>query len=511
MNKERSIFETANHIEDELPKVAIGAGISLVGMIVGGALQYLYHIVLAKFLGPSYLGLFVLGLTVISISGAVSKMGLDNGILRYVAMYRGVQDTARIKGTVIRALQLTALGSLIMGTLVFVSSKLIATSIFQKPQLADILFYLAISILFFPLMTLALSVCQAFYIAKYTALVQNMLLPGLNIILASFFFVLGWKVGGAVAGYVIATFIAFGVSLYFLRKTVPNLTKDTETVYETNKLLRYSLPLLIVSFIDFIILWTDTIMLGVFRSSAEVGIYSAAVKTSMLLILFLLSFNFIFAPVISDLYNRKELKKLENMFKTVTRWAFTLTLPVFLITVFWSKEIMGLFGKEFTIGYSSLVILSLGRIINAGVGSVGNILIMTGKTAITLFIAIIILIVNIILNWLLIPKYGILGAALATTISVTLYHLTRLFEVMHVFKIHPYSLKIYKPIIAGLISFGCLAVLSGSEPGFSRILWVSLLFIALYFISLRIAGLDSRDKEIISHLTSKIFGTRLLF
>ena len=507
MDNGRIVSEKSDHFNNELPKVAIGAGISLAGMVVGGALQYIYHIILAKFLGPRYLGLFVLGLTVISISGAVSKMGLDNGILRYVAMYRGVHDTARIKGTVIRALQLTAIGSLVMGTLVIFSSKLIATSVFQKPQLADILFYLAISILFSPLMTLALSVCQAFYIAKHTALVQNMVLPGLNIILASFFFVLGWKVGGAVAGYVIAIFIAFGASMYFLRKTFPNLTKDTKTVYETNKLLRYSLPLLVVSLLDYVILWTDTIMLGLFRTNAEVGIYSAAVKTSMLLILFLLSFNFVFTPVISDLYNRKDLKKLEYMFKTVTRWAFTLAFPVFISMVFWSEQILQIFGLSFISGTSSLIILAVGQMINLTTGSVGTLLVMTGRTGFTFFNSLVVFIVNLVLNFILIPKYGMEGAAFATATSLVILNALRLFEVIILMKIHPYDTSFIKPILACIFSVIpiYLFTLHLFHQGVLGLLVRLLAVLLLYTLILWFLGFRESDEELF-----RVFKTRFL-
>jgi len=511
MNSGNLLRAPTNFKEPELPKVAIGAGISFVGMLFGGASQYIYHVLLAKFLGPSYLGLFVLGLSLVSISSALSQMGLDNGVLRYVSIYRGVGDKARVKGTVVRALQLTAIASLIIGTVVFVSSNAIATAIFQKPHLTNIVAGLAISIPFLALMALALTVCQAFYIAKYSALVRNVVLPGLNVCLLSVFFALGWKVRGAVAGYVMATFIALGISLYLLGKTFPDLTKRRQTVYETNKLLRYSLPLLLVSFLDYVILWTDTIMLGLFRTSAEVGIYSAAMKTSILLILFLVCFNVIFAPVISDLYNRKELKELEHIFKTVMRWSFTLAFPVFLLMVFWSKEIMGFFGKEFTIGYSSLLILSLGRLVNVGVGSVGNMLIMTGKTTATLVITTIVALLNVLLNYLLIPKYGLLGAALATTFSLVFYHLARLLEVVYVLRIHPYSLKIYKPIIAGLISFGGLVIFSGNTPDLLRIGCVSLLSCCLYMATLLLAGLDSSDKDLISDVSSKVFGKKRVF
>jgi O-antigen/teichoic acid export membrane protein len=507
MNSGNIIRAPSNHNEQDLPKVAIGAGITLTGMLFGGAFQYIYHIVLAKFLGPRYLGLFVLGLTVVSISSALSKMGLDNGVLRYVSIYRGIGDKARVKGTVVRALQLTAIASLITGTVVFVSSNAIATAIFQQPDLAEIIAVLAVSIPFCTLTTLALAVCQAFYIAKYTALVQNIVRPSLNLCLVALFFVLGWKLAGAVAGYVMATFVALTLSLYLLRKTFPCVAKKTETTYETNKLLRYSLPLLIVSFLDYVILWTDTIMLGLFRTSAEVGIYSAAMKTSMLLIMFLVSFNFIFAPVISDLYNSQNLKKLEHIFKTVTRWAFTLSFPIFVSMVFWSEEIMHVFGPSFMLATTPLIILALGQMINLATGSVGNLLIMTGKTGLTVFNSLVALFINLVLNFILIPKYGMIGAACATAISLVTINLLRLFQVFLLMKMHPYDFSLIKPVLACLFSFVpiFLIPLKVFPQGIPELLVRFLAVMVLYTVILWLLGFKESDKELFRVLKTRLF------
>jgi O-antigen/teichoic acid export membrane protein len=495
------------HIKQiELNRVAGGALVFFSGIVSGGALQYLYHIVLARYLGTEALGLFVLGLTIVSIGSAFSRMGLDNGILRFVSIYRGSGDDARVRGTIIQALSFAAVSSLVIGILIFVFSDNIAAIVFKKPDLSSTVRVLSVSIPFFTLMTLALTVCQAFYIAKYTTLVQSLLMPGINIIIVLVLFNLGMRVEGAVIGYFSACFIAFIIAFYFMNRVSSILTGMTITVYEPRKLLMYSFPLLGVTFLDYIVVWTDTLMVGFFRTSSEVGLYSAAVKTSMLLVFILVSFNFIFAPVISDLHNRKEMRDLEIMFKTITRWSFTCAFPLFLMMVIWGDAIMGLFGSEFILAVTPLVILSIGQLINLSTGSVGTMLIMTGRTVLPLINSIVAFILNVIFNYVLIPKYGIVGAAYATSISLTIFNLLRLIEVVILFRMHPYSLSYIKPIIAGISSVGIVSVLTTKTyiHGFLGVGIGVFAIIVLYAIVLLILGFEKGDKELILDFKDKI-------
>lgn len=489
-----------------LTNIAFGAGIMFTGILVGGALQYIYHILLARYLGPDELGIFVLGLTVATLASSFSRLGFEFGIVRYVSMYRGMSDTARAKGTVVEALKLSGIASVILGALLFLFSPHISAVVFHIQGLSPVMKILCLTIPFSVLMSLFLATCQAFYIARYTALIQNFLFPFLNIILAFLVLFLGFKALGVASVYLVSLIIVFGLSGYFLIKVFPDLRTGSPGIIDRKELLIYSVPLLGVSFLTYLVIWTDSLMLGFFKGSHEVGIYSTAAKTSMLLLFILYSLNFIFSPLISDLYNKRDFEPLERMFKTVTRWAITFAFPAFLFTAFWPKEILSVFGVDFIIASTPLIILALGQFINVSTGSVGSMLVMIGKNWIVLLSSLITLVLNLILNYIFIPRYGIIGASMATAFSISFNNILNLLCVYLILKIHPYDVSFFRPVCGGIIAlFLSLAVVRQITAEWGAFLVVPfVVFTSFYGLTLILFCFNEEDKKIIQNIKKRI-------
>jgi O-antigen/teichoic acid export membrane protein len=247
-------------------------------------------------------------------------------------------------------------------------------------------------------------------------------------------------------------------------------------------------------------------MIGFLKDSHAVGLYSTAAKTSMLFIFILQSFNTLFSPQISDLYNKNDICQLEKMFKTVTRWAITLTFPVVIFMVFWAKDILNIFGKIFIDAYLPLIILAIGQFFNISMGSVGSMLVMTGRNWIVLLYSFLIFGLNLFLNYILIPKYGISGAAIATASSITILNLLYLMTVYYILKIHPYEMAVIKPVIGGAIAIGISLTLFH----FMAVEWKWELMISLitimtsYILILVLLRFDENDKIILKDLKERV-------
>ena len=253
-------------------------------------------------------------------------------------------------------------------------------------------------------------------------------------------------------------------------------------------------------------------MLGYFKTAADVGIYAAVAKLGGLVVLPLVSFNNIFAPMISEFYSRNEMNKLEDLFKIVTKWIFTLSLPVFLIFILFARPIMGIFGQSFVIGTAALIIFGAGQLINAGTGSVGIILTMTGRPKINLLNSIALCVLNIILNYLLIPQYGIIGAAFATGLSIAIINVLRLAEVYYFLRIHPFRLDYLKPCIAGFLSlFLVYLAVHKFFPvslSLSDISLLLLFFVALYALFIFFLKLEKEDEYILKLFYRKLISLK---
>ncbi len=445
--------KTASAKEKNLKTIVEGVRIDIVGRVFNAGVRYLYLLILAWILGAEKMGLFFLGVVVLEFSGVFSRLGLDTGVLKYVAIFEGQKDKHRIKGVINSSIMIALFVSLFIACLIYFSADLLANHIFLKSELKPVLKVLAVSLPFSTIVLVALSVTQAFHTLKYRVYVEFFANPLLNILaVLALFFLLEWKIKGVTIAYVGAFFISAILSLLFVKRLFPEiLHKKVTPIYETKKLFRFSAPLMFVSVLNLVIMWTDVLMLGYFKTSADVGIYSAALRTAFFLNFIYLSFSHLFAPRISDLYNRDRHAELESLFKILTKWMFMLTFPLFLILVILSKDILAIFGSGFVAGYLSLIILAVAHIINSAVGSVQHLLMMSENEKMVMYITIIVCVLNFVLNLILIPRFGINGAAIATATSFVLINLIMLCQVYKKLRIHPYNLKYIKPFFLSLM------------------------------------------------------------
>jgi len=493
----------------EITVLVKGAGIVFGGTIIGDALKYLFEVIVARNLGPQLFGIFFLGFTVFKVLERVSTVGLHNGVLRYVALFRGIGDQARIKGTILLGLRTVFTAAALISLLTIVFSRTISLHLFHQENLSSVLIIFALGTVFTAITEILTYSIQAFQIMKYPVLVRMIFEPGFRIVLVVPVLWLGWKLQGVLfvflASLILGTLLAFS----YLLRVFPLTKDDIRPVYETRSILVFSWPLFFVGFLDLFIVQINTLMLGNFRTSQEVGIYGAAQRTAFLIPIVLNSFNAIFAPMIADLYHRKELKTLEGLFKTVTKWIFTISLPFSLILLLFAGDILTLWGEQYKAGTLCLIIICCAQLVNCATGPVGFVIMMTGNTVINLVNNIIVLSMIIILNVLLIPGYGIMGAAVGLAIALIIINIIRLIQVYFILRIHPYRTDFYKPIAAGVSAvMVSLTVAHFLGPQISRP-WLKLaghsaVILLTYVVVLILFGLEEGDKVIFEKLKAKL-------
>jgi O-antigen/teichoic acid export membrane protein len=196
---------------------------------------------------------------------------------------------------------------------------------------------------------------------------------------------------------------------------MPSVTRIVP--FDRKVLLLTSLPLLFVAFAFQMNGQASLLILGSNASSADVGIFNAALKISMLMNLLLAAINTIVATKISELYAASNQEELRKTIQKTSGLGTALSLPLFLIIVATAPLLLGLFGREFISGSTTLILLAVGQLINVAVGSTNYFLAMTGHQK-ALAVAIGSgLSINILTGLWLIPLYGIEGAAISTTIT----------------------------------------------------------------------------------------------
>jgi len=275
--------------------------------------------------------------------------------------------------------------------------------------------------------------------------------------------------------------------------------------------MAFSLPLLVDSVLTYAMGQTEILVAGRILTTGAVAVYSVAVRTSLLCVIILSSFSVIFAPFIADLFHRQELEQLERLFKTVTKWAFSLGLPACLVFVFFARPLLGLFGQEFAEGAKALGILAIGQLVNLATGPVGVMIIQSGRPKLNLLNSAIFVVVDLGLSLVLIPRLGIVGAAVAGAASMLGINLLRLAEVYFLMHMHPYKRSFVGPLASALVSVACGSglVLVGL-PAWGGAGWVVIACAALAVYAILVArfGLDAEDRRLVALASQRLRSRR---
>jgi O-antigen/teichoic acid export membrane protein len=168
---------------------------------------------------------------------------------------------------------------------------------------------------------------------------------------------------------------------------------------------------------------TDILMLGAIAGSFSVGIYGAAVKTSGWVTFVLMSVNAISAPTFAALYAEDNHRDLQILVSTAARWMFFPSLAIAVGLVVFSHQVLGLFGEEFLAAKGAMLVLILGQLVNVGAGSVGYLMQMTGHQNQCAMVFGSCAGINVVLNIMFIPTMGVLGAAIATAFTRSLWNI----------------------------------------------------------------------------------------
>ena len=494
--------QNSSEAEQDLHILASGASISFVGRMINAATVAILQIFLARWLGEALFGLYAVGWTVIKIGSLIGTIGLHQGVIRFGARY-----WPNRLGEVRRVLRTSLMGSGVLSVLLalglFLGAESIATALFRNPSLTPVLRIVAFAIPFAALLRVGGAATRISQKMKYGALAEDISRPTSNLL---FVLVLS-IVGLSLSNTLIATVISFAIGLlvvgYFILQLFGGKADQSEPPNRDPilpSLLIFSIPAFLAGLSGVLILRADRLFLAFFLGPADVGVYQAASQSAVVFAMIIGAFNAIFAPMIADLYHRHQHERLNELFKMSTKWGLYLSLPVFLVFAVYAEDILRVvFGPAYVRGASAFTILSFSQVINVATGAVGSILLMTGRQNQWLIIAGTMVGVNFLSNVLLIPRFGIEGAATATAITMIGLLIPGLAYVRHSLKLWPYDRRYWKGGIAALVTLIPLLVMSGIlvAPGLVLILLVAVLAAGTFASSLLLLGLESEDRELL--------------
>jgi O-antigen/teichoic acid export membrane protein len=401
-------------------------GKTFVLQILGAFILFVSQVVLARVLGKDNYGIFSYGYSWLNLLIIPSMVGLGTLSLRYYPEFKVKEEWSLFKGLINKGNQVVFGLSFIITIIALLIVNFGSDFLEVEKQVLSIMLCALTAFSFINLNRFRLQALKEIVLGLAP---QRIILPlGLIISSGVFYFFIGVEENLQISQFALVflglvILLAILTQFFFKRKMPSKLVKVTPS-YETSKWLKVSLPLSFISSLQYLLKQTDILMLGILMSTSVVGLYNAAVKINALVLIGLSTINFIVAPEISKLYSSNKIEKLQS-FITKSSWIlFAITLLATVFILLFGKTILLLFGEEFRDAYIPLLILTLGNLINALSGSVGLLMSLTGHERTALKIIVVSVIINLIANYILIPLYGLTGAAIATAISVAIRNIT---------------------------------------------------------------------------------------
>ena len=412
-----------------MQEIARGASTAFVLKGASAVLTFALYVVIARLLGPAEAGHYFLALTIVTIAAVIGRLGLDNSVLRFVAAHEADRDWPAVKGVYQRSTRLVLLASVVSTGLVLALATPLSEGLFAKPGLTPALRWMAVAIVPTALLNLQAQGLQGLKRIADSSFVANVSVPLVSLI-GALLLAPRWGTVGAVWAYAAASVVTAAVGVWRWRRATRHL-QDIPGHFDARTLYRSCIPLFWVSCLQLVIAWSSNVVLGLMATSADVGIFGAAYRTSLLISFVLMAVNSISAPKFAALYQQGDLRALATIARKSARLMALAASPILAVFLVAPHFVMGLFGPEFTRGAAALAILSIGQFVNVVTGSVGWILIMCGYERLLRNNIAICAALSVALNVLLIPRYGYLGAAIATATTLAVQMLVAAVMVWH--------------------------------------------------------------------------------
>ena len=487
-------------VNQSLQKIAKGTGIIFTGTIIGMLLAFVSRVIIVRYTTQTEYGIFSLALVLMSIFAMISTLGLQSGVPRQIAYFRGKKDSEKVSGIVKSSIQIALVASIFFSFFLFFLSDIISVKAFHSPELSTPLKIFAVAIPFSVLIVIFTSIFRGFDRVEPNVYFQNILRNVLLLPLLGIVILFGLSFLGLLYAYLASIALTCIAFVAYAAKKLPISVKgekNTNAGSLRKELLFFSLPLLAVSMLGMIMHGTDTLMLGYFKTPDVVGLYNAALPLANLIPVVLTSMNFLYVPIASQLYSQNLIGEMRRNYAILTKWMFALTLPLFLIIFLFPEIVLNiLFGSRYIQASIALQILAFGMFIHTFLGPNAVTLMIAGKTSFLMWSSLIGAIMNIALNIFLIPLLGITGAAIASTASLGVINLLNSTRLYLLFRIHPFTKNYIKPILTSiLLVFFIFTFVKSMFDGIPFWLLLILFIIFLGTYGLSILFTKSFDKE----------------
>ncbi len=437
--EEAALPDHADEVRDRKTILA-GTGQNIVGLGVYVVASFGMSILIARAFGAGsgQFGQITLMTQFAFVAGAATRFGMDMASVRRVAIEAGKGEPGRSRAIVRIAAGIAAAVSVLVAAIVLVAAVPIADLV-NVPSASVVA--AAFGLVFVAVAQVYLGGSRGLKIMRHTLYAywigQSL---GWIVITLALWALVDKTVAVTVWGYTLSWVVAGIVAWWSWRSATKPFAPQPAEANEAKALVKYGAPRAPAALLSQALFYTDLAVLSHFYPhSPDLSVYAAAIRVAQALVLFLTAVSYMFSPFVADLYERGLRDRLNALFKQITRWTLSGTIPLLLLFMIAPSAVLHLFGGSYDAGTSWLRVLLIGQIVNVSVGAAGFILIMVGRTGWDLLVYALSFMLDLVVAIALVPHLGPMGAAIAQTSALVVSNSLRLWLVWRFVRIQPYD------------------------------------------------------------------------
>lgn len=483
--------------------IVSGAGVIYVGLILQMAIAFLAQVLVARYLSVGDFGGITTGTAILNIGAILGTLGLSEGLTRYLPRINDDEKVSLVRV----AFVVTVPVSLVLGIVCTLGAPYIASEIFGDASVTTSIRIFGAGIPFASVLMLAVGGIRGQEVPRYRVYLKNLLQPSVRFSLVIISVVYGLGQSGFALSYVIPYAVVGGIGIILLQQTLPSYSPDRITQDRISELWKYSLPMTVSKAASFVYRSADIFIILYFIGSEGVGSYGVAYAAARLVLLFNTAFNFLGAPIASRLESEEGVRGMVDSHQPLIRWLVIASATVLFPFVIFPSEFIGfVYRPRYTAGANALAVLALGFAVHNVLGTQGNLLRGLGESRVLAINGIIAAVTNVVLNIVLIPQYGITGAASATVMSYLLMDCLMTIELRWKANVSIISFRIVTPAILALPNFVIgLYTKNLVADNFSWIFLFCAIFASAYLsLVVVVTGFTAADMMLIRSVNEKL-------
>ncbi|MCI0667309.1 MAG: oligosaccharide flippase family protein [Methylococcaceae bacterium] len=412
--------------DDPLTEVISGAGLSLLLRVLGATAQFGFSMVVARYYGAEGLGIYTLSLSNTVIASVLGRWGLDQAALKLIAIRANKREWALVEAIQIRALKLVMSISVGITLVLFVLAQWLAGHLYRDHAsgMGVMLQVLVLGIVPFSGLNLIAECLRAVGKVAAYAMIQSILVATIAMAGLPLLDRFGLGLSSAAYAYVFACYATFLCALHAWRSFLHQQPAAIERgASSAENLLETATSMAWISIVGTLMSFSETLLLGLFRPADNIGIYSAALRLSLLMSFIIIAFNTVLAPKFAALIQSEKRSTVQKLARKTMVMMLVATIPVLIVFILFPGYTLLLFGHEFKQGSDALVILALAQWFNVATGPAGLLLMMGGHEKLLRKFTVYTWLTNAAAGLLLIPPYGAIGAACSASVGIVMLNI----------------------------------------------------------------------------------------